>query len=166
MEVKGDKLPDWDIPDGGGIWTLKSWRCEIYPERSRRMTCDKCNGTGLIPFVNQRGEVTPHTFLHCACHPVYGTKPAPDRYHHVSPQDIDYPVSYGHYRMLCNYHGWPDPGPDRPREPEPEKIIYRRRPVDDELDQLKGSFIHIKNVLNEHVDAAKRSAQKRTENYY
>ena len=126
------------------------------------MTCNKCRGTGLIPFINQRGEVTPHTFLHCDCHPVYGTKPAPGRYHHVSPADIDYPVSYGHYRMLCAEHGWPDPGPDRPHELEakPQRIEHIIR----HSDMSKKEFAKLQEVLRRLNPIERREDKKPVSN--
>jgi len=123
------------------------------------MTCpfNTCDGTGLIPFMKD-GKLIPNTFEYCQCH----ESNRPERYHQLTPDDFDFPISHDYYRGLCQEHGWPDPGPlESEIQPEPVKVIYRRRPVDDEIDQLKSGFVHIQNVLNEHVDAAKKAAQKR-----
>ncbi len=61
-----------------------------------------------------------------------------------TPDMFDYPMSYSYYRGLCQEHGWADPGPDRPIEGEEEiKLVFRPRPIDDEVDQLKAGFIHL-----------------------
>ena len=35
------------------------------------------------------------------------------------------------------------------------KPVFKPRPVDKEIDQLKSDFIHLQNKLNEHIDRAK-----------
>jgi len=41
--------------------------------------------------------------------------------------------------------------------------IFRPRPIDKEIDQLKCGFIHIQKVINTHIDAAKKAAADRKE---
>jgi len=40
------------------------------------------------------------------------------------------------------------------------KPIFKPRPIDYEIDQLKAGFIHLQNKLNEHIDKAKNGKGK------
>jgi len=73
--------------------------------------CRDCNSTGLLPFKRKDGSIVPGAFLYCQCY-----QEPEERYHTLKPEDFDYPMSYDHYRSLCQYHGWPDPGSDRQAE--------------------------------------------------
>ena len=50
--------------------------------------------------------------------------------------------------------------PDYFRELEQPKSeiqpVFKPRPVDKEIDQLKAGYIHLQNKLNEHLDKSKR----------
>jgi len=102
--------------------TLKTVRQPIKPH------CDKCNNTGLIPFI-KNGNTIPNAFVYCECYQ------ETEHYNPVSPEDIDFPVSYSFYRSLCQQHGWTDPGSDMPhidvpketKQPEPEGEWTRRQ---------------------------------------
>lgn len=48
--------------------------------------------------------------------------------------------------------------PESPKEPE-IKPIFRPRPIDKELDQLKAGFIHLQGKLNEHIDISKKKGK-------
>lgn len=85
---------------------------KIYQKPSHPPYCAKCNHTGLIPFKDKKGNLIPHTFLHCDCHEIN----QPDYYQVARPEDYDFPISYSYYRSLCQYHGWPDPGSCEPPE--------------------------------------------------
>ena len=88
--------------------------------------CERCNHTGLLPFV-KKGRVIPNAFLDCSCHEEV------DHYTPVRPEDFDFPMSYDYYRSLCQYHGWTDPGDDRPSDKKEDKeppdttvaVVYR-----------------------------------------
>src|SRR3990167_10740966 len=80
--------------------------------------CAQCKGTGLLPFVKD-GRVIPHAYIFCDCSP-YLHPELDDHFRNLRPDDIDYPISYSHYRALCQYHGWADPGDDT-LPPVPEK---------------------------------------------
>ena len=82
------------------------------------MTCPKCNGKKLLPF-EKNGRIIPHAFVNCDCY-----EEEPEHYHEVRPEDIDYPISYDHYRSLCQLHGWTDPGHQYP--PEPKETVVRK----------------------------------------
>ena len=123
------------------------------------MSCPKCHGSGLIPFVKE-DKIIPHAFLNCPeCH-----QDEPEQYYPVRPEDIDYPVSFSHYRALCQYHGWQDPGTDKPLErgasaplldkPEPtqapapwaqEQWLY--------VQQLHAQVNYLRNKLNTYTDS-------------
>jgi hypothetical protein len=70
------------------------------------MTCSYCNGTGLLPFVNNHGETIPYAFVDCECK----TESIP-AYVKLTPEDIDFPVSRDFYRYYASRNHWTDPGP-------------------------------------------------------
>ena len=123
--------------------------------------CKECNHTGLLPFVNKGGKTIPNAHLFCECH----ENNQPERFHRLRPSDIDYPVSYEHYRMLCQHHGWPDPGPDRPQEPEeqiPQIIEHIHRHSDmsrKEFDLLQQTILKV-----EHLES--KLLEKKVDNKY
>lgn len=86
--------------------------------------CEKCNHTGLLPFI-KNNKVIPHVFLNCDC------KEEDEHYYPVTPEDIDFPVSYDYHRELCQYYGWTDPGahltkelPDEEPTPDLSHQVY------------------------------------------
>jgi len=87
------------------------------------MSCFICGGIGLVPFI-KNGKVIPNTFLFCECH-----EEKYESYREPRPEDFDFPMSYSVYRSLCQQHGWQDPGPDRPAEPEEQQRPYIPRPI-------------------------------------
>lgn len=119
------------------------------------MSCSICNGTGKIPFVKD-GKVIPHTFLFCECH-----EDEPEHSQPLVPNMFDFPISYSFYRSLCQQHGWQDPGPEQAPTPGmPPPPIFRPRPVDKEIDQLKAQNLYLQSKLNEHIDKSKKSEGK------
>ena len=112
------------------------------------MSCAQCKD-GLIPLV-KNGRVVPYSWVHCACYEELYTP------HSVNPEDIDFPISYGFYRSLCRQHGWADPGPCEPPKHESVKPVFRPRPVDYELDQLRAKVQHIERRLNNHTAPKKK----------
>lgn len=48
--------------------------------------------------------------------------------------------------------------PESPEEPE-VKPVFRPRPIDNEVDQLKAGFLHLQGKLNEHIDSSKRKGK-------
>lgn len=130
------------------LWTYSASHIKPY--------CDKCNKTGLIPFVNKDGKTISHAWVNCECH-----EDEPECYFPVSSEDFDFPISYSVYRSLCWHHGWQDPGPDElPPIQEEIKPVFKPRPVDDEIDQLKAGFLFLQNKLNKHIDASKKKLSK------
>ena len=82
--------------------------------------CEKCKGTGLLPFV-KNGNIIPHTFVDCQCR-----IDKPEYCYQVSPEDFDWAMSYDFYRSLCQQYGWPDPGPSEPLRPEVFPLAKKR----------------------------------------
>lgn len=119
------------------------------------MTCPKCNDTGKIPFVNDAGKVIANVLEYCSCH-----QDEPERYYPIRPEDYDFPASADFRAYTYRYCGQPDPGAVTVNVEREVEIRYRPRPIDKEIDQLKGGFIHIQKVINEHVDASKKKAKK------
>ena len=117
--------------------------------------CEKCHDTGLLPFYRQDGSVAPHSKIHCECH-----QDEPERYQPIKVSDYDFPCSADFRAYTYRYCGVPDPGAVTVNVEREVEIRYRPRPVDKEIDQLKGGFIHIQKVINEHVDASKKKAKK------
>jgi len=114
-----------------------------------RCPFSECDGSGLIPFWSKSGRLVPHAFVYCKCHEFN----QPEHYHQVRPEDFDFPISYSYYRALCSYHGWADPGSYELPEPEPESQIgarapiFRTRPVDKDIDQLRAEVNRINRLL-------------------
>ena len=67
-------------------------------------------------------------------------------------------VKAGRYHLCgCDYCEKPDYFRDLEQSYESRpRIIYKRRPVDNEIDQLKSGFLHLQNKLNEHLDKSKK----------
>ena len=82
--------------------------------------CQTCGGSGLLPFRNKDGKLIPHTWVYCTCY-----QEKEEHFSPISPDDIDYPVSYSYYRSLCQHYGWPDPGPLEPPEHDLEELHER-----------------------------------------
>lgn len=118
--------------------------------------CPKCDGSGLIPFTKNR-KVIPNTFLHCDCHPVYGDNPKPDRYHHLTPDMFDYPMSDTFRGYSYQYCGVTDPGYIPPELPQPEpqvrEVIHRHSDMSQKdyevLQQLRGQVRYLQSKVEE-----------------
>lgn len=50
--------------------------------------CEKCNHTGLLPFV-KNGKVIPNALVDCSC-----KRPEPEHHESIEPEDFDFPCSY------------------------------------------------------------------------
>ena len=62
----------------------------------------------------------------------------------------------GRYHMCgCDYCSKPQYFRDLEQPKSEIQPVFKPRPVDREIDQLKGGFIHIQNKLNEHLDRKK-----------
>ena len=46
--------------------------------------------------------------------------------------------------------------------PDAPKVIYKRRPVDDELDQVKLGYLDLQKKLHEHIDLARAKAKPKS----
>ena len=75
-----------------------------YFQSYKEVKCEKCNGTGLLPFV-KNGRIILHAYIYCKCHE---EEPGSD---FRLPSDFDFPISYNFYCFLCQYYRWEDPGP-------------------------------------------------------
>ncbi|KKK79140.1 hypothetical protein LCGC14_2836500 [marine sediment metagenome] len=86
------------------------------------MTCKICDGSGLIPFVKSDGKVSVHAKIFCECHEENKHAYSPP----LQPSDIDFPISHNTYRALCQEHGWPDSGAERPpdRQDAPQVVEH------------------------------------------
>lgn len=117
--------------------------------------CEKCNHTGLLPFV-KNGRVIPFAWLDCECR----TR-QPEHYHRFSPEDIDFPVSWDFHRMYSVINELPDPGDNeapaiRPAlEPEPSPD-YRK--VEGQITALRAM---IQDVQKQNQRVKKPIAQKK-----
>ena len=133
--------------------------------------CTRCDGSGLIPFINEQGKIIPNAYLFCDCHPTYGLHPEPEHTRPLRPEDIDYPVSYSHYRSLCQRHGWTDPGPDRfiEKESEPQVIEHIHRTSDmsqKEFAKLQSLIGEVKYLRDKVSNLEKPIRKKRRYNIY
>jgi len=114
--------------------------------------CEKCNHTGRFPLKRKDGSIVPYAWTFCECNEY--SKEQPDHFQRLTPDDIDYPVSYSHYRALCQYHGWTDQGNDQPDDeqdaPEPIRrpVIVDTRPLTD-YEQLRGQVNFLTNKVAE-----------------
>ena len=65
-------------------------------------------------------------------------------------------VKSGRYHLCgCDYCGKPQYYRDL-EQPKPEiQPVFKSRPVDKEIDQLKAGYIHLQNRMNEHLDKKK-----------
>lgn len=140
----------------------------VQPKLVKRNQCSLCGGAGKTPFKNSKGEVVPDAFEFCECspcsHPYEG-----DNYRETRPDDIDYPVSESHYRMLCKYHGWQEPPPynvERQSDPpEPaRKPLAPQTGLDGRLNQLQGQVNFLNNKVTELRAEKKRPPSSET--YY
>jgi len=120
------------------------------------MTC-RCDGSGKIPLLRQDGTVVPYAWTFCSCRQEH------EHIRNVEPSDIDFNVSFEVYRSLCLQHGWPDPGADIPSPkldiPQP---VFRPRPVDREIDELKGKVNYLQNKVNHFYDKKKKQYEEYT----
>ena len=88
--------------------------------------CTMCDGSGLIPLKNKKGEVVPSAWIYCSCH-----QEEEEHYRPLSPSDFDFPISYDYYRSLCQLHSWPDPGSCDPPEHSIEELHERIRALEE-----------------------------------
>ncbi len=139
----------------------------------------KCDGSGLLPFKREDGSVSSHCKIFCDCHPIYGVDahtPVPlatqgnrpgtgSRTYkqqrgrlHLYQDDWDFSMSYDFYRMLCQEHGWDDPGSDylsEPPKPEPQvtEVIHRHSDMSHkdftELQNLRGQMKYLQSKIEE-----------------
>ena len=68
-----------------------------------------------------------------------------------SPDDYDFPCSALFRAFSFTDCGRRDPGWELPISEVPPRIIYRRRPIDDKIDQLKTRVIHIETEQHRHL---------------
>ncbi len=109
--------------------------------------CPKCGGSGLIPFIGKSGKVIPGTFLYCSC------RQDESRFYETKPEDIDFPCSDYCWRALARENGWPQ-AITASREVVRE-VVVERHPAN--MLPIKSDLANLRNKLNEHIDAAKKS---------
>lgn len=132
---------------------------------ARKCPYNRCDGSGLIPFLGKDGKPVPTAFTYCECH----ESNQPARHHYLKPEDIDFPVSYSYYRGLCREHGWVDPGDDREGgqastltgAPSERRIVYEHTQVTDkairELRSLRSDMEAVKGRRQTRSPEAGRS---------
>ncbi len=114
----------------------------------------KCDGSGFLPVKKKDGSIDPHARVYCECREAENER---KHYAPLKPEDFDFPMSYSFYRGLCREYGWPDTGPLEPLpKPEQPLTVFKPRPVDKEIDQLKAQFLYVDRRLNEHLDKGKK----------
>ena len=149
--------------------------------------CELCDGSGLLPLVLPDGAISKYAKIFCDCHQA-PSDPKPEHYNlplvtegrrpgigsqkiawsiprgrrHLYLDDFDFTMSYSVYRSLCQEYGWADPGPDKPPELEPKGAspLFRPRPVDNEVDRLKGEVNYLFQKITEL-----RAKKKKTGRY-
>ncbi len=124
--------------------------------------CPICKDTGLVPskvLGKFSGKPIPNCFTNCECRN--------DEIEYHNPRkatDFDFPMSYDFYRSLCRHHEWPDPGSDRPQEPEEQvsqvvEHIHRHSDMGKkEFDLLQQTVLkvdHLEKRLNERKPGKK-----------
>ena len=124
---------------------------------TKQLYCEKCNHTGLLPskvLGKFSGKPIPNCFTNCECRDEL-ERQEEDHYHPVRPEDFDFPISYDHYRSLCQLHGWHDPGSQYPSEPEPatERIVYHTHHLNSkDLDRIDQTVLRVghleKKIIN------------------
>jgi len=125
--------------------------------------CPKCGGSGLIPspiLGRFSGKPIPNCFTNC---PECEREEAA-RYHRVTPDDFDFPVSWDFHRFIQDRYGRGDPGPERAPsfEREGQASTPERAPSTSQyrLDQLQGNLISLRDMLKQHVNEAKPRREK------
>ena len=129
--------------------------------------CPQCNNTGLLPFI-KNGKIISNAHIYCDCH-----EDEPEHYSPLSPDDFDWPMSYDFHRMLCQEHGWNDPGLNKPREPEvlpPQEIIHRHSNMGKrEFDLLQQTAFEVKGLRDKVIElqtSKRASAQSKGKSTY
>jgi len=127
---------------------------------------NKCDGSGLLPFIGKDGKVRNDVHLFCDCHPDYGID-VREHYTAVTAEDFDYPMSYA-WRSFIEQEttGKPLP-PIEPevREPEPRVIEHIHRTSNmsakefAELKQLRLKVDWLEKKLTERQTKAKPKQQ-------
>lgn len=150
----GDFLACPRFPDCKFTKPLPAGDLKIYIKPSPY--CEKCNHTGLLPFV-KNGKVVPNAFLDCSCR-----KLEQEQYITIKPEDFDFPCSYvwrayyeetiyGRYLPALEVQDFPEK-----TEPHFVDTEWTKRQWD-KLNQLKGEVRHLSSKVNElRADASKR----------
>ena len=142
------KTSPWHCPKCGQRLILKDGRygrfmaCPSYPDcrytramwtyQKEKPYCDKCNNTGLIPFIKKDGTVSSYAKVFCDCHEDELEYDYP-----ISPEDFDFPMSYDFRSFIEErFTGKPLPALEPKTEDiQPENII------------VKPTFIYFKNDI-------------------
>lgn len=133
-------------------------RSEYPPRTAIKRPChyNKCDGSGLIPFQNEEGEIIPYTFSHCGCHSQYGIVTR-EYYSAIQPEDYDFPMSSNFRVWTFENCGVPDPGyvlpKPEPIEPQPQEVIHRHSNISSKdfalLRNLEGQLKYLQHKLTE-----------------
>ncbi len=136
----------------------------LTTRKGRRMYCERCNHTGLIPSLvlgKFSGKPIPNCFTKCECN-----QDEPDHYREITPVDFDFTVSWDFHRFICEQYGKGDPGPDEvPKTSEDRSIVPtpEKMPNQQRLDRLEGNLISLRDILKQHANEQK--GKKRTGQY-
>lgn len=117
--------------------------------------CEKCNHTGLIPFVKE-GKIIPNTFLYCECYE------EPEHYQQASPGDFDFACSYAwraYYEetIFGRYLPSLEPKEESIKSEQLEESWNKRQW--DTIKQLKAQVLFLSDKVNKmRANASKRKA--------
>lgn len=129
--------------------------------------CDKCNRTGLLPFVKD-GKVISNVFLDCECKDFEHEQH--QGYSHPRPEDFDFPMSPDYRAWTYQHCGIADPGfipvEREPEKPEPQEIIHRHSNMGKAefalLQQLEGEVKYLRRKVGEGESPARKSPRFKT----
>lgn len=147
-------------------------------------SCSVCKDFGLVHPRRPDGKVDYGSLVYCRCRGEKAGRPASrphpeedprEHYIPVTPDIIDFPVSWGFHRHYCRYYSWPDPGLDRPERSTRAADLEDRignleaisaepgrmpRYYHDRLQQLEGRVLHGEAKLQEHLEKSQKGQGK------
>ena len=123
-QLLAGKVKEW----GEGCWSEGYPRHQIVnsptlrPIKAKHVRremehCNKCDGSGLIPF-EKNGRVIANAWVDCQC-----KKPEVEHYHVIRPEYFDYPCSSTFRGFSYQYCGVVDPAES------PKSVIIKEREV-------------------------------------
>lgn len=136
-------------------------KCGHVPVRKPGKICpyQKCDGSGLLPFVGKDGKVRSGAHTFCDCHSIYGID-TQEHYMPVLVDDYDFPMSSTFRAQTYEDCGVLDPGKQAEMQPELEgkptqSAPWQIKEFTDNLHRLQVFNNDLMNRLNRHIDASK-----------